>query len=96
VDYKWITKVLTKRLSGVADYVVNMTQVAFIPGRNILEGVVILHEAMHELRRKKQKGVILKVDFEKSYDKISWPFLLEVLERKKFPKKWIEWIKRCD
>jgi hypothetical protein len=93
VDYKWITKVLTKRLSSVADSVMNMTQTTFIPGRNILEGVVILHEAMHELRRKKQKRVILKLDFEKAYDKISWPFLLEVLERKKFPKKWIEWIK---
>jgi type VI protein secretion system component Hcp len=71
----------------------NMTQTTFIPGRNILEGVVILHEAMHELRRKKQKRVVLKLDFEKAYDKISWHFLLEVLERKKFPKKWIKWIK---
>jgi hypothetical protein len=54
VDYKWITKVLTKRLSLVADSVVNMTQTTFILGRNILEGMVILHEAMHELKRKKQ------------------------------------------
>jgi hypothetical protein len=36
--------------------------------------------------------VILKLDFEKAYDKVSWPFLLEVLERKQFPKKWIDWI----
>jgi hypothetical protein len=38
VDYKWITKVLTKRLIAVADSVVNMTQTTFIPGMNILEG----------------------------------------------------------
>jgi hypothetical protein len=92
VDYKWITKVLTKRLTTVADSVVSLTQTTFITGRNILEGVVILHETMHELKRKKKKGVILKLDFEKAYDKVSWPFLLEVLERKPFSGKWIEWI----
>jgi hypothetical protein len=32
-DYKWITKVLTKRLASVADSVVNMTQISFLPGR---------------------------------------------------------------
>jgi hypothetical protein len=53
---------------------------------------VILHETMHEMKRKKQKGVILKLDFEKAYDKVSWPFLLEVWERKQFPKKWRDWI----
>jgi retron-type reverse transcriptase len=25
---------------------------------------------------------------------VSWPFLLEVLERKQFPGKWIEWIQQ--
>jgi hypothetical protein len=29
-------------------------------GRNILDGVVILHEALHELNTKKLIGVILK------------------------------------
>jgi hypothetical protein len=53
VDYKWITKVLMKRLTAVADSVVSMTQTAFIPGRNILEGVVILHETMHDLKRRR-------------------------------------------
>jgi hypothetical protein len=87
VDYKWITKVLTKRLTAVVDSVVSGIETTFIPGRNILEGVVILHETMHELKRRKKKGIILKLDFEKAYEKISWPFLLEVLERKHFPKK---------
>jgi hypothetical protein len=70
LDYKWITKVLTKTMSLVPDSVVNMTQTTFIPRRNILEGVVILHEALHELKRKKHRVVILKLDFEKAYDKI--------------------------
>jgi hypothetical protein len=33
------------------------------------------------MRRKKRKWIIMKLDFEKTYDKVSWPFLIEVLER---------------
>jgi hypothetical protein len=42
------------------------TQTTFIPGRYILEGVITLHENLHELRVKKMPGIILKLDFEKS------------------------------
>jgi len=53
VSFKIFTKVGTKRLSLVAKKVVRPTQTAFIPGRNIMEGVVILHETIHELHTKK-------------------------------------------
>ena len=62
-------------------------------GRNILEGVVILHETVHELHRKNQSGVIFKIDFEKAYDKVRWNFLFQTLRLKGFSHKWIEWIK---
>jgi hypothetical protein len=42
-----------------------------LPGRYILEGVVVLHETIHELKKKKQKGLILRLDFEKAYDKVN-------------------------
>jgi hypothetical protein len=43
----------------------------------------------------KTKGVILKLDFEKAYDKVHWSFLFEVLKQKNFPALWIDWIKNC-
>jgi hypothetical protein len=70
VDYKWFTKILASRLSKVPESTISKTQAAFIPGRNILERVVILHEMMHEIRKKKRKGIIMKLDFEKAYDKV--------------------------
>jgi hypothetical protein len=50
-----------------------------MPGRNILEGVVILHETIHELHTKKMDGVLFKIDFEKACDKVKWPFLQQTL-----------------
>ena len=52
ISFKIFTKVATNRISGVAQKVISPTQTTFIPGRNIMEGVVILHETIHELNRK--------------------------------------------
>jgi hypothetical protein len=32
--------------------------------------------------------VLFKIDFEKSYDKVRWKDVQEVLTRKEFPKNW--------
>jgi hypothetical protein len=44
------TKVATIRLNSVADHVVRPTQTAFMQGRYNLDGVVTLHETVHEMR----------------------------------------------
>jgi hypothetical protein len=74
VSFKIFTKVTTNRISEVAQKIIRPTQTAFIPGRHILEGVVVLHETIHELHSKKLDGVLFKIDFEKAYDKVKWPF----------------------
>lgn len=74
--------------------VVSQFQTAFIPGRNILEGVVILQEVLHKLRATKSPGVIIKLDFENAYDRVNWNFL-EVLQRKGFDEKWIQWMNKA-
>ena len=78
----------TIRLNSVADHVVKPIQTAFMQGRNILDGVVILHETVHELHQNKLNGVIFKIDFEKAYDKVNWEFLQQTLRMKGFSKKW--------
>jgi hypothetical protein len=92
VSFKIFTKVGTNRLNKVAKTVVSQTQTAFIPGRNIMEGVVILHETIHELHTKKSNRVIFKIDFEKAYDKVKWSFLQQTLHMKGISHKWCRWI----
>src|SRR4051812_28557275 len=92
VSFKIFTKVATIRLNSVAEHVVRPSQTAFMQGRHILDGVVILHEAVHELHRKKLNGVVLKIDFEKAYDKVKWPFLQQTLRMKGFSPRWCRWV----
>lgn len=49
---------------------------------------MILHEVIHAFKFKKKKSLIMKIDFEKAYDKVRWEFLAEVLKSKFFPDKW--------
>jgi hypothetical protein len=58
-------------MTVIATKLINPSQTTFIPGRNIMEGIVMLHETIHEIHRKKMSGVILKLDFEKAYDKVN-------------------------
>ena len=63
-----------------------------MPGRNIMEGVVILQETIHELHTKKLNGLVLKIDFEKACDKVKWPFLQQTLRMKGFGSQWCKWV----
>jgi hypothetical protein len=96
VVYKIITKTLTLRLNRVANKVISPKQSAFVPGRFILDGVVVIHEVLHELAKSKQSGIVIKLDFEKAYDKVSWRFLEEVLRNKGFSELWIEWMMKVE
>lgn len=78
----------------MAQTVVSPSQTAFMPDRNIMEGVVILHETIHELHSKKLDGVILKIDFEKAYDNVKWSFLQQTLRMKGFSPKWCKWVEK--
>ena len=90
VSFKIFTKInkRTNRLMQIAHSVVQHSQTAFMPDRNILEGVVVFHETLHEIQTKKLDGVVFKVDFEKAYDKVKWPFLQQALCMKDFDEAW--------
>ena len=93
VSFKIFTKVIANKTAVVASKIVRPSQTAFMSGRNILEGVVILHETLHEIKKKKLNGVVLKLDFEKAYDKVNCDFLQQTLKMKGFSRRWCEWIK---
>jgi hypothetical protein len=55
VSFKIFMKVLANRLTSVACRITKPSQFVFLPERYILEGVLVLHETIHELKRKTQK-----------------------------------------
>ncbi len=91
MSFKIFTKVMANRIALVVQKVIRPSQIPFLLGRNIMEGVVILHETIHEMHKKKNDGVIFKLDFEKAYDKVDWRFLQHTLRMKGFSPLWCRW-----
>lgn len=94
-SFKIITKVLANRMSKVINLLVDNTQSGFIKNRFILENVALAQEVISVIHNNKSEGIMLKIDFEKAYDKVNWSFLLELLRARGFSSRWIGWISNC-
>ncbi|RVW66266.1 LINE-1 retrotransposable element ORF2 protein [Vitis vinifera] len=82
--YKLMAKVLANRLKMVLDKVVSTDQNAFVRGRQILDASLIVNEVVDYWQKRKEKGLVCKLDIEKAYDSISWSFLMKVLKKMGF------------
>ena len=71
--YKILVKILAKRLKSTISKLISDTQSVFIEGRQILDGVLLANEIIDLLKkhRKRDGGIILKLDFEKAYDYVN-------------------------
>ncbi|RVW35575.1 Transposon TX1 uncharacterized 149 kDa protein [Vitis vinifera] len=77
--YKLLAKVLANRLKKVLDRVVSVDQNAFVRGRQILDASLVTNEVTDYWYKRKEKGLICKLDIEKAYDSINWKFLMKGL-----------------
>jgi hypothetical protein len=91
--FKIFSKVLTNRLGLVMDFLIAPNQTAFIRGRYILESVVTAHEVLHSVMHSKSKGAVLKLDYEKAFDRVNLDFLDKLLALRGFGSKISHWIK---
>ncbi|GKC63932.1 RNA-directed DNA polymerase, eukaryota, reverse transcriptase zinc-binding domain protein [Tanacetum coccineum] len=74
-QYKIVGKILANQLSKVIRNCISPEQLAFIKGRNILDGPLILNEVMAWYRKRKKDLMVFKVDFEKAFDSLRWDYL---------------------
>ena len=86
------TKVSASRLAPILERLTHPFQFAFLKGRLIHDGILALHEIVHEVKARRQKGVFLKLDFQKAYDRLDWAFLRLALERRGLDDRMIGWI----
>lgn len=64
-------------------------------GRQILDEVLIANELVDEAHKTNKELVLFKVDFEKTYNSVSWEFLDYMMMRMGFHAIWRCWIREC-
>ncbi|KAK5802755.1 hypothetical protein PVK06_030374 [Gossypium arboreum] len=64
----------------------------------IHDNILIAHELLHYLQSSKNgpnKGLVVKLDMSKAYDRVEWNFIEKVMKKMGFEEKWIAKIMEC-
>ncbi|KAL9664080.1 hypothetical protein QQ045_019477 [Rhodiola kirilowii] len=93
--YKILSKCLARRLSSVLPHLISANQSAFIANRSILDGIMVTNELIHALKIEKRAALIIKLDFRKAYDSVSWQYLRLIQRCMGFGNTWRKWMEEC-
>ncbi|CAN0827314.1 LINE-1 retrotransposable element ORF2 protein [Linum grandiflorum] len=86
VLYKITSKILAKRLAKQLPHIIGVHQTGFVRERRITDNIIVAHEIMTFLKRKRHGHKIYRLE---------WDFLFEAMSRLGFHNKFIGWIKAC-
>ena len=89
---KIITKLLANRLQMLLPQIIRTNQYVFIKHRCIQDCLAWSLLFLHLCHQSKREIVILKLDFEKAFDKVEHNLMIRIMEQKRFPDKRIQWM----
>lgn len=92
-DYKLMTKAMANKLSEIANSIIHQNQAGFVPKRHLSDQTRLAHAMLSYAEANEENGVIVALDQEKAYDKISHDYLWKTLEKFNIPQKFIATIR---
>ena len=89
---------LANRLKTILPQIISENLSAFLCERLITNNVLVAFKLKYYLEHKregKEGFVAIKLDMSKTYDRVEWGFIKQVMEKMGFHKKWINLIMHC-
>lgn len=92
---KVISKILALRLNPLLPSLISENQSGFVKDRLITENVQLAQEIIHSISQPNTGGnVVIKLDMDKTYDRMSSHFVTSVLQKFGFSEDWVDMILR--
>ena len=86
---------MASRLKHILPYLIPKNQGGFVKGRKIWDNIILVQEAIHSSLKNGDKGMVVKIDLANSFDRVSHPFLFQVMRRFRFASEFISSVKAC-
>jgi len=87
--------VIANRLKGVLPVIILENQGGFVKGREIINNIILVQEALHSSILHREKGMVVKLDLANAFDRVRHNFLLEVMTSFGIDPMFIRWVKSC-
>jgi hypothetical protein len=94
-SYKILTKIIANKIKKILPAIIPENQGGFVKGRHIVDNIILVQEALHSSIRRKDKGMIIKLNLANAFDRVRHNFLFKVMENFGFAPAFINWIKAC-
>jgi len=93
VDIKILTKIIANRIEKALPEMLDQSQLAYVKGKNINEGIRTIDYTIDFCERTKSKGALVAIDFRKAFDSVSHEYLLNLMAKIGFPEAILHVIK---
>jgi hypothetical protein len=93
--YKIISKIIATRIKSCLSFGISKEQFGFLEGRQITDAIGVVQEALHSIKVKNLRALVLKLDLIKAYDRVDWGFLRLVLLQVGLSLEATDWILGC-
>uniref|UniRef100_A0AAY3ZW41 Reverse transcriptase domain-containing protein n=1 Tax=Denticeps clupeoides TaxID=299321 RepID=A0AAY3ZW41_9TELE len=81
VDYKIITKILSRGLENLLPKIINPDQTSFVKNRFGSDNLHRLFNILYQATSSKDPTLLVSLDAEKTFDQVEWSFLFSTLEK---------------